>query len=100
MISMIKEKKTRIHKVTMLLKFDKIDKKKWFCLYDGKYIRQYRNETLNKNIMFPMKRYMDERYNQEFVNGIFERFDANGFMYADLMSMALFTAQLKLIKAK
>lgn len=99
-LSMIKSKRTRIHKVTMLLKFDKIDKKKWFCLYDGKYIRQYRNETLNKNIMFPMKRYMDERYNQEFVNGIFERFDANGFMYADLMSMALFTAQLKLIKAK
>lgn len=99
-LSMIKPKQTRIHKVSMLLKFDKIDKKKWFCLYDGKYIRQYRNETLNKNIMFPMKRYMDERYNQDFVNAIFERFDANGFMYADLMSMALFTAQLKLIKAK
>lgn len=99
-LSMVKSKKTRIHRVSMLLKFDKFDKKKWFCLYDGRYIRQYRNETLSKNIMFPMKRYMDERYSQDFVNMIFERFDANGFMYADLMSMALFTAQLKLIKAK
>lgn len=99
-LSMVKSKKTRIHRVSMLLKFDKFDKKKWFCLYDGKYIRQYRNETLSKNIMFPMKRYMDERYSQDFVNMIFERFDANSFMYADLMSMALFTAQLKLIKAK
>ena len=99
-LTMIKPKNTRIHKVTLLLKFDKLDKKKWFCVYDGKYIRQYRNETLKPELTVPMKRYLDDRYSQELVNIIFERFDTNGFMYADLMSMALFTAQLKLIKAK
>lgn len=99
-LSMIKSKKTRIRRVTNLLKFDKFDKKKWFCIYDGVYIRQYRNETISKSLIIPMKRYLDEVYNQDVVNQIFLRFDTKNFMYADLMSMALFQAQLKLLKAK
>lgn len=99
-LSLVKKKKTRIHKVTALIKFDKIDKGKWFCLYDGKYIRKYSNECVNKNLIIPMKRYLDEVYNVDLVNMVFERYDQRNFMYADLMSMALFQGQLKLIKAK
>lgn len=99
-LSLVKPKKTRIHKVTALYKFDKFDKKKWFCLYDGMYIRQYHNETVNKNLIHPMKRYLDEVYNAEIAKHVFDRFDAKGFRYCDIMSMALFQAQLKLIKAK
>lgn len=99
-LSLIKDKKTRIHRVTMLLKFDKYDKKKWFTIYDGKYIRQYRGETVNKNIVTPMKRYLDELYNPDLVKVIFDMYDSRAFMYCDLMSYSLFTSQLKLLKAK
>lgn len=99
-LSLIKPKRTRIHKVTALIKFDKFDKGKWFCLYDGKYIRKYSNECVNKDIIIPMKRYLDELFSPDLVTMVFERFDTRGFMYADIMSMALFQGQLKLIKAK
>ena len=99
-LSLVKPKKTRIHRVTALIKFDKIDKGKWFCLYDGKYIRRYSNECVNKNLVIPMKRYLDELYDIDLVNMVFERYDQRNFMYADIMSMALFQGQLKLIKAK
>lgn len=99
-LTLIKPKKTRLYKVTALYKFDKFDKKKWFCLYDGRYIRQYRNETVNKDLIYPMKRYLDGIYVAEIVKTVFERFDNRNFEFCDIMSMALFQAQLKLIKAK
>lgn len=99
-LSLIKSKKIKIHKVTKLIKFDKMDRKKWFCLYDGKYIRQYHGETIAKHNIVPMKRYLDELFNPDIVLNIFERYDNRGFMYCDLMSYALFTSQLKLLKAK
>lgn len=99
-LSLVKEKKTRLNKVSSLLIFDKYDKSKWFCIYDGKYIRQYHNECVSKNLYRPMKRYLDGLYDADFVNKIFEIYDCRGFKYADLMSMALFQAQLKLLKAK
>lgn len=99
-LSLIKPKNTRLHRVTAVYKFDKFDKKKWFTLYDGRYIRQYRGETVSKDIIYPMKRYLDGVYNADIVKAVFDRFDARDLMYYDIMSMALFQAQLKLIKAK
>ena len=99
-LTLIKPKKTRLRRVTAVYKFDKFDKKKWFTLYDGRYIRQYRGEIVNKDIIYPMKRYLDGVYNADIVKAVFDRFDARDLMYCDIMSMALFQAQLKLIKAK
>ena len=99
-LTLIKPKRTRLRKVTQLIKFDKINKKKWFCVYDGNYIRQYKGECVHKSLVIPMKRYLDEMFFPELVENIFDRFDSKGFMFADLMSMALFQTQLKLIKAK
>ena len=99
-LSLIKPKRIKLCRVTQLIKFDKLNKKKWFCLYDGKYIRQYRGETVKTDLVIPMKRYLDELFNPDLIKQVFEIYDNRGFMYADLMSMALFTAQLKLIKAK
>ena len=99
-LSLIKPKSTRIHKVTWLIKFDRIDINKWFCLYDGKYIRQYHGETVNKQKVIAMKRYLDEMYDPDLANFVFDMFDGKGFKYCDLMSQSLFTAQLKLLKAK
>lgn len=99
-LTLIKPKRTRLVRVTSLIKFDKYDKGKWFCLYDSKYIRKYQGETVNKSIVISMKRYLDSTFNPELVLTVFERFDQRAFMYTDIMSMALFTAQLKLLKSK
>lgn len=99
-LSLIKPKKTRIRRVSALIKFDNLDPKKWFCLYDSKYIKLYHKEIVKKDLIIPMKRHFDALFNQESVNNIFEIYDARGFKYADLISMATFQAQMKLLKAK
>lgn len=99
-LDLIKPKRTRLIRVTRLIKFTKDDPKYWFCLYDGKYIRQWRKETIKRSLIIPMKRYLDEVYDPENAKNVIDRFDVRGFMYADLMSQALFQAQLKLIKNK
>lgn len=99
-LSLIKPRKTQIRRVTELIKFDKYDMDKWFCLYDGKYLRKYRGESVAKNVVRPMRRYLDEMFDQDYVNSVIERYDLRFFHYTDIMSQALFTAQMKLIKAK
>lgn len=99
-LSQIKPKKTRLRKVSMLLKFDKIDKNKWFCIYDGIYIRKYHNECVNKNKMFAMYRHMDDIYSLDIINNIIDTYDVHAYKYADLMSMSLFISEMKLLKAK
>lgn len=99
-MELIKPKKTQLIRVTELIKFDKNDKKRWFAVYDSKYIRLYRGETVNKSLIVPMKRYLDEIYSQERVVSVFERFDNRFFGYCDIMSQALFSTELKLIKSK
>lgn len=87
----------RLRKVSALIKFSKnpID---WFCEYDGKIIRRYKNECVARDLVRPMKRYLDENYNANYVNDIISRYDARAFMYADLISQAVFAAKLKEIK--
>ena len=87
----------RLRKVSALIKFSKnpID---WFCEYDGKIIRRYRNECVARGLVRPMKRHLDENYNADYVNDIISRYDARAFMYADLISQAAFAAKLKEIK--
>lgn len=84
-------------RVTRLLKFSK-EPKDWFCIYDGKYIRRYRGETVNKSLMTGMKRHLDDFFNPEIVKDVFEMYDARAYYYADLISQATFAAQLKLLK--
>ena len=98
-LELIKPKKTRIHKVTDVIKFSKY-KPDWFCVYDGKYIRRYRNECFKKDKIVAMKRYLDSNYDPDKAKNILDRFDCRNFMYCDIMSQALFQAQLKLIKQK
>ncbi len=98
-MTMIKPKKTRLIKVTYLIKFTK-DPADWFCLYDGKYLRKYRGESVSKDRLIPMRRHIDEVFTVETVNDIFERYDVKAFMYADVISMACFKARMTEIKAK
>lgn len=98
-MELIIPKRRRLCKVTMLIKFTK-EPTNWFCVYDGGIIRKYRGETVNKNIIVPMRRYLDNNFNNELVLDIFERYDNRGWYFADIISQALFTTQMKLLKAK
>ena len=98
-MSLLKPKQTKIHTVTGLIKFSKF-KKDWYCIYDSKYIRSYKNESLKKGLSIAMYRNIDEVYDKDRVNAILEMNDTRGFMYCDLMSMASFNARMKEFKSK
>lgn len=92
-------KSIRLRKVSQLIKFSK-DKSSWFCLYDNNIIRRYKGETVSRDRIIPMKRYLDELYIPEIVMSIIERYDARDFKFKDMISQATFAANLKLIKPK
>lgn len=91
-------KNRRLVKATAIIKFHKNDTDKWFTIWDDNIIRRYNGQTCSRTIA--MSRYIDEVFNQDVVNSIFERYDARAFKYSDLISQATFAAQLKILKKK
>lgn len=95
----IMPKKHRLNKISYIIMFSK-SPQDWFSVYDGKYVRLYRKESVKKNSYIPMIRHLDKNFNQDVVKGIFEMYDARAFMYADLISQASFSAKMKQLKNK
>lgn len=87
----------KLHKVSALIKFTK-DESTWFCVWDGNIIKRYNKQTIAKNLVIPMRRYLDSFYSAEAVKAVIDRYDARAFRYADLVSQAYFTDNLKSIK--
>ena len=98
-MGLLKPKRTRLRRVSMVLMFSKYPQD-WFCVYDGRYIREYRKECVKKEIYIPMIRHLDKAFNQELVKEIFDMYDARAFMYCDIISMAKFGAKMKELKNK
>jgi len=98
-LSLIKPKKQKLQKVSNILVFGK-SKTNWYCVYDDKYIRKYNGETVSKDKYVYLRRYLDGMFYTEKVDWVLEMFDTRSFMFADLISMAGFQAQLKLLKPK
>lgn len=95
----IKPKNLQIHKVTAIIMFGK-NKDQWFSVYDSKYIREYRNESVKKEKFIPMIRHLDQFFNQDIVKTIFDMYDARAFKYCDIISQAKFQAAMKVLKQK
>ena len=98
-LDLIKPRWTRIRKVTMVIMFSKYPQD-WFCVYDGKYIREYHKEQVNKNLFVAMIRHLDVIFIQDLVRDIYECYDARGYRYCDIISQARFGAKMKLLKSK
>lgn len=98
-MDLIKPKRTRIQKITMILMFSKYPQD-WFSVYDGKYIREYHKERVKKGKMVPMYRHLDALYNADLVRDLFDMYDARAFQYCDIISMAKFSAKMKELKNK
>lgn len=95
----IMPKRHRLLKVTAVIMFSKYPAD-WFCIYDGRYISRYRNETVKQGIYLPMLRHLDKTFNPDIVNNIFEMYDARYFIYKDIMSQASFSSWMKMLKTK
>ena len=91
------KKNRKLRKVSFLIKFDK-DPSHWFCLWDSNIIKRYNGQRVGKDRVLSMKRYLDEFFNPKMVEQIFDMYDSRSFMYSDLISQAMFAAELKQIK--
>ena len=79
-----------------IIKFKK-SKDTWFTLWNNNIIKQYNRE---EKPAIPMTRYLDEVYNQELMNSVYERFDARAFRFTNLATFKRFQKQLRLLKKK
>ena len=98
-MSLIKPRKTRIYKVSHLVKFSN-NPNDWYCIYDGKYIKRYSGQTISKDKMIPMIRHLDNMFNKERQQMIFDMYDNRIFMYCDVATLANFRARMKEIKIR
>ena len=87
--------KERPHVPTALIKFFK-DPKRWYVIYDSHLIRKYRGEKVNKIVA--MRPYLDEPFNLEMRQTIVEMYDANSFVYNNLIDQSYFTDELRRIR--
>ena len=98
-MSMIKPRKTRIHKVTSLVKFSK-NPNDWYCIYDDKYIKRYNKQTVSKDLIVPMMRHLDDTFLEVRKNKIMELYDYQAYQYCDVATLANFRARMKELKIR
>lgn len=98
-ISLLKPKKQPLRRFTGLIKFSK-HPENWYEVWDDNIIRRYKNQPYKKGQVIAMKRYLDNSFSPEIVNSVIERHDAQAFIFTDLISMATFAADLKMIRSK
>lgn len=79
-----------------IIKFTK-DKNDWFTVWDGQYIKEYRNE---KKPVMPMRPYLDEVYSPEMPAQVIARFDARAYKYVNLITQKKFQKCLELLKSR
>lgn len=110
--TLIKPKKTRMYKITNVIKFSKF-KQDWFLVYDNKYIKHFPPQkkkpdgkckgeiNIPKNaISIGMYRNIDEVFNIDLVTNVLDTNDIKGFMFTDIISMATFQARMKDFRSK
>lgn len=86
--------KRKKDKPAFIIKFNK-SKDTWFTVWNDNIVAQYNGEQ--KNII-PMRRYLDEVFNQKMFNTIVEMFDARAMKFASLACFKRYQKQMRLIK--
>ena len=89
-------KKRLIHPVS-IIKFSKVDKEN-FVIWDTNVIKKWNGEK-SKSVI-AMRPYLDEVFNLEARNNIFQMFDSRGFKYRDLITFKQFQKELALLRPK
>lgn len=94
--------KGRLMKPQYIVKFSK-DETDWFTCWEGNVLAKYNGEfkgAKDVNKSFAMRRYIDDRFNPEFVSAMFEMYDTRAFKFRNLITQKQFGYQLSLIKRK
>lgn len=86
----------RLIKPDYVIKFTK-DKSEWFCVWDGNKIAPYNGERVRVVAMRP---YLDEMFNTELRDAIFEQFDTRCFSFKNLITFKKFQKSLTLLKPR
>lgn len=98
-IELLADKHHRYTHIENIIKFSK-DPTHWYTLWDGNIIRKYSNQPYSRDKVIAMKRYLDEAYSEELAKSVLQRYDSRAFKYSDLLSLANFASELKIIKGK
>ena len=86
--------KRRCERPICVIKFSK-SKDTWFTLWNDNIIKDFNNEEKN---VIPMRRYLDEVYQQDLVDIIREKFDVRSYKFVNLSCFKRFQKQMKLLK--
>lgn len=89
-------RKDRLMRPQYIIKFSK-DKDEWFTVWNKNIIAKWNGE---KKPAIAMKRYIDEGFDIDTVNMVFEQFDARAYYFHNMITQTQFQYQLSLIKAK
>lgn len=91
--------KGRCQRPTAIIKFQK-SKDHWFTLWDGKVVKKYNQEKLQKENDFSMRPYLDSFYSKERVQNIFYMYDARSLKFNNLITQSYFQGEMQLLRTK
>lgn len=89
--------KGTLHKPERIIKFSKIDKEN-FVVWDNNVITKWNGQYLKTKIA--MKPYLDEIFNADARNAVFQIFDGRGFKFKDLITFKQFQKNLELLRPR
>lgn len=89
--------KGRLTKPATIIKFSKNDKEN-YVVWDNNVVKKWNGERVKAVIA--MRPYLDEAFNTEARNAIFQIFDARGFKFRDLITFKQFQKDLALLRPR
>lgn len=89
--------KGALHKPQKLIKFSKNDKEN-FVVWDDNIISKWNGQYLKTKIA--MRPYLDEVFNIEARNSVFQIFDMRGYKFRDLITFKQFQKELSILRPK
>ena len=71
------------------------NKDDWFTVWNNNIIARYNKEKIQ---VIPMRRYLDQMYNEDLVNQIIVQYDTRNFLFHNLLTHKLFEKNIQTIK--
>ena len=71
------------------------NKDDWFTVWNNNIISRYNKEKIQ---IIPMRRYLDQMYNEDLVNQVIVQYDTRNFLFHNLLTHKLFEKNIQTIK--
>lgn len=71
------------------------NKDDWFTVWNNNVIARYNKEKIQ---IIPMRRYLDQAYNEDLVNQVIVQYDTRNFLFHNLLTHKLFEKNIQTIK--